>query len=114
MFAYFGLDPAVKQSGKFEGTEIHISKRVSRIARRVIHTIAINGIARNGSETNPVLRAYYLKKCQCKPKVVALGAAMHKVCNCIFAVLRDMKSFTVITPEEHQKQYLKSRAGLTA
>jgi len=116
MFAYFGLDPAVKQSGKFEGTEIHMSKRGSRIARRVIHTIAINGIgiARNGSEKNPILRAYYLKKCQCKPKVVALGAAMHKICNYIFAVLRDMKPFTVITPEEHQKQYLKSRAGLAA
>lgn len=25
LFAYFGLDPAVKQSGKFEGTKIKIS-----------------------------------------------------------------------------------------
>ena len=38
LFAYFGLDPAVKQSGKFEGTKIQMSKRGSAIARRVIHT----------------------------------------------------------------------------
>ena len=27
LFAYFGLDPAVKQSGKFEGTKVQMSKR---------------------------------------------------------------------------------------
>ena len=31
LFAYFGLDPAVKQSGKFEGTKIQMSKRGSAI-----------------------------------------------------------------------------------
>lgn len=62
LFAYFGLDPAVKQSGKFNGTKISISKRGSRIARRVIHTMALVSISknRNGSAKNPVLRDYYL------------------------------------------------------
>ncbi len=41
LFAYFGLNPAVKQSGKFEGTRIQMSKRGSAIARRVIHTLAL-------------------------------------------------------------------------
>jgi len=27
LFAYFGLDPAVKQSGKFNGIKINMSKR---------------------------------------------------------------------------------------
>ena len=87
LFAYFGLDPAVKQSGKFDGTKVNMSKRGSRIARRVIHTMALVSIAlnRNGSANNPVLREYYLKKCQSKPKMVALGAIMHKVCNIVFA-----------------------------
>ena len=31
LFAYFGLDPAVKQSGKFEGTKIQMSKSGARI-----------------------------------------------------------------------------------
>ena len=39
LFAYFGLDPAVKQSGKVEGTKVQMSKRGSAIARRVIHTL---------------------------------------------------------------------------
>jgi transposase len=116
LFAYFGLDPAVKQSGKFEGTRINMSKRGSRIARRVLHTMALISISknRNGSSKNPVLRDYYLKKCETKPKMVALGAVMHKVCNIVFAILRDEKEFQIITPEEHQKNYLKARCDFAA
>ena len=116
LFAYFGLDPAVKQSGKFNGTDVKMSKRGSRIARRVIHTMALVSIAlnRNGSANNPVLRNYYLKKCQSKPKMVALGAIMHKVCNIVFAILRDEKEFKIITPEEHQANYLKAKYGIAA
>ena len=116
LFAYFGLDPAVKQSGKFNGTDVKMSKRGSRIARRVVHTMALVSIAlnRNGSANNPVLRDYYLKKCQSKPKMVALGAVMHKVCNIVFAILRDEKEFEIITPEEHQANYLKARCDIAA
>lgn len=111
LFAYFGLDPAVKQSGNFEGNKIKMSKRGSRIARRVLHTMALVSITKNksGSATNPVLRDYYLLKCQSKPKMVALGAVMHKVCNIVFAMLRDEKEFEIITPEEHQMNYLKAK-----
>lgn len=111
LFAYFGLDPAVKQSGKFESSKITMSKRGSRIARRVLHTMALTSISKNkdGSAKNPVLRNYYLKKCHSKPKMVALGAVMHKVCNIVFAILRDEKEFKIITPEEHQNNYLKAK-----
>ena len=116
LFAYFGLDPAVKQSGKFNGTKISISKRGSKIARRVIHTMALISISRNkdGTAKNPVLRDYYLSKCQSKPKMVALGAVMHKVCNIVFAILRDEREFKIITPEEHQKNYLKAKCDIAA
>jgi hypothetical protein len=116
LFAYFGLDPAVKQSGKFEGTKIKMSKRGSRIARRVLHTMALISIGknRNGSAKNPVLRDYYLKKCESKPKMVALGAVMHKVCNIVFAILRDEKPFEIITPEEHRKTYSTVRCDIAA
>jgi hypothetical protein len=107
LFAYFGLDPAVKQSGNFTGTNVKMSKRGSSIARRAIFTISLVGIGstRKGTANNPVLREYYLKKCQSKLKMVALGAVMHKVCNIIFAVLRDAKDFVVISNEEHIKNY---------
>ncbi|WP_352169330.1 transposase [Proteiniborus sp. MB09-C3] len=116
LFAYFGLDPAVKQSGKFNGSKISMSKRGSRTARRVIHTMALVsiGLNRNGSANNSVLREYYLKKCQCKPKMVALGAIMHKVCNIVFAILRDEKEFEIITPEQHQMNYLKAKCDIAA
>ena len=107
LFAYFGLDPAVKQSGKFEGTKIKMSKRGSAIARRVLHTLTLQSIStsRTGEAKNPVLHDYYLKKCESKPKLVAMGAVSHKVCNIIFAILRDNKPFEIIKPEEHIKQY---------
>lgn len=116
IFAYFGLDPAVKQSGNFNGTKISISKRGSRIARRVIHTIALISISKkkDGSAKNPVIRDYYLKKCESKPKMVALGAVMHKVCNIVFAILRDEREYKIITPEEHQKNYLKAKCDIAA
>ena len=116
LFVYFGLDPAVKQSGKFEGTKVQMSKRGSSIARRVIHTLTLQSISisRNGEAKNPVLREYYLKKCDSKPKLVAMGAVSHKVCNMIFAILRDNKSFEIITPQEHIKQYNASKCDMAA
>ena len=107
LFAYFGLDPAVKQSGKFEGTKVQMSKRGSAIARRVIHVLTLQSIStsRTGEAKNPVLMDYYLKKCESKPKLVAMGAVSHKVCNMIFVILRDNKPFEIITPQEHIKQY---------
>ena len=116
LFAYFGLDPAVKQSGKFEGTKVQMSKRGSVIARRVIHVLTLQSIsiARNGEAKNPVLRDYYLKKCESKPKLVAMGAVSHKVCNMLFAILRDNKPFEIITPQEHIKQYHAAKCDIAA
>ncbi|HOT59695.1 MAG TPA: IS110 family transposase [Spirochaetales bacterium] len=103
--AYFGIDPSVKQSGQFEGTENKMSKRGSRLLRRVIFTTALANVRkkRNGKEHNPVLYEYYRKKCASKPKKVALGAVMHKLIAIIFAVLRDRKPFVLRKPEEHAK-----------
>ena len=116
LFAYFGLDPAVKQSGKFEGTKTQMSKRGSAIARRVVHTLALQsiGTSRTGEAKNPVLRDYYLKKCESKPKLVAMGAVSHKVCNIIFAILRDKKPFHVVTPQEHIKKYNAAKCDIAA
>jgi len=107
LFAYFGLDPSVRQSGNFTGTKNKMSKRGSRLARRAIHTIALVSIGKNksGEPHNHVLSAYYQLKCKSKPKMVALGAVMHKVCNIIFAILRDNKGFVILSPDEHRANY---------
>ena len=103
LYAYLGLDPAVRQSGKFNGTNVKLSKRGSRLARRVLHMMALNniGTTRNGEIKNPVLRSFYDNKCLSKPKMIALSAVIHKLCSIIFAVLRDNKPFEIITPQQH-------------
>ena len=109
LYAYFGLDPAVKQSGKFNGDKVHMSKRGSGLARRILHMVAINNLkVDKGTKTpvNPVIHGYYSDKCKSKKKNVAVGAVMHKICNIIFAMLRDNKPFEIITPQEHCERYL--------
>ena len=108
LYAYFGLDPAVKQSGKFNGNKVHMSKRGSSLARRILHMVALNNLkVDKGAKTpvNPVIHSYYASKCKSKKKNVAVGAVMHKICNIIFAMLRDNKPFELITPEEHCERY---------
>ena len=108
LYAYFGLDPAVKQSGKLSGDKVHMSKRGPCLARRVLHIAALNNIKvakGSGSPVNPVIYAYYTRKCSGKKKPVAMGAVMHKICNIIFAMLRDNRPFEIITPEEHCRRF---------
>ncbi len=108
LFAYFGLDPGVNDSGKFKGDRVHMSKRGSSLARRVLHMVAVNNLkVGKGTKApvNPVIYDYYIHKCTSKKKMVAVGAVMHKICNIIFAMLRDNKPFEIITPEEHCKRY---------
>ena len=108
LYAYFGLDPAVKQSGKLNGDKVHMSKRGSSLARRVLHMAALNNVKvdkGSGTPVNPVVYDYYTRKCSGKKKPVAMGAVMHKICNIIFAMLRDNKPFEIITPEEHCRRF---------
>ena len=114
LYAYFGLDPAVKQSGKFNGDKVHMSKRGSSLARRILHMVALNNLkVDKGTKTpvNPVIHSYYADKCKSKKKNVAVGAVMHKICNIIFAMLRDNKPFKIITPQEHCEQYFAAHPG---
>ena len=107
LYAYFGLDPKVRQSGNYTGSELRMSKRGSSYARRCFYILALQSVSlrKNGEPKNPVLRAFYLEKCKTKAKMTALGAVMHKVCNIVFAVLRDEKLFVFITPDEHRTQF---------
>jgi transposase len=112
LVAYFGIDPSVKQSGQFEGTQNKMSKRGSRLLRRVLYTTALASIRkkRDGKEVNAVLYDFYRRKCVSKAKKVALGAVMHKLVFIIFAVLRNKKPFELREPEEHAKTLNKKIA----
>ena len=108
LYAYFGMDPAVKQSGKFTGDKVHMSKRGSSLARRILHMVALNNLKLDKASKTPVNQViydYYTTKCTSKKKNVAVGAVMHKICNIIFAILRDNRPFEMITPQEHCERY---------
>lgn len=105
LVAFFGIDPSQKESGQSKSTDNKMSKRGSRILRRVLYTAAMANVRkkRNKELFNPVLFEYYNQKLVSKPKKVALVAVMHKLVYIIFAVLRDQKPFVLRTPEEHKK-----------
>ena len=114
LYAYFRLDPGVNDSGKFHGDRVHMSKRGSSLARRILHMIAINNLKMDKATkapVNPVIYDYYIRKCANKKKMVAVGAVMHKICNIIFAMLRDNKPFELITPEKHCERYAAEHPG---
>lgn len=110
LVAYFGLDPVVKESGNFKATQTRLSKRGSRIARRVLFRVVLACIRkkRNGEATNPVLRAYYDQKLISKAKKTAIGAIMRKVTNIVFAVLRDQQPFVLKTATQHIQEHNKA------
>ena len=115
LYAYFGLDPGVNDSGRFHGDRVHMSKRGSSLARRILHMAAINSLKVDKAiktPVNPVIYDYYIRKCDSKKKIVAVGAVMHKICNIIFAMLRDNKPFELITPEEHCERYAAEHQNL--
>lgn len=116
LYAYFGLDPAVKQSGKFNGDKVHMSKRGPSLSRRILHMVVLNNLKVDKSTkmpVNPVIHDYYTDKCKSKKNNVAVGAVMHKVCNIIFAMLRDNKPFEMITPQEHCERYAAKHSAKT-
>lgn len=102
--AFFGVDPTVNESGNFKGDRAKMSKRGTKLGRRVLFTVAMASIrrTRKGEAINPVLRAYYEAKILSKKKKVALVAVMHKLLHYIFAVIRDQKSFEFRSPEDHK------------
>jgi transposase len=105
LFAFAGIDPSVKQSGKFKGSKNRMSKRGSKLLRRALYLAAFCAIRKNrkGQLNNPYLREYYDKKLnEGKPKKVALGACMNKMAGYIFATLRNNKPFVLINPQSYQ------------
>ena len=83
--AFAGIDPCVKQSGDFNGTRVHMSKRGSPYLRRAVWLSATVTAFKD-----PAIYAYYQRKlAEGKFHLAALGHVSRKMVNIIFAVLRD-------------------------
>lgn len=111
LVAFFGLDPSVNESGKFKGSNNHISKRGTRIGRRALYAVALASIRskRNGLATNSILLHYYKENMNGKSKKVGLVAVMKKLLGYIFSVLKNQKSYEIRNPELHCKMYVENQ-----
>lgn len=95
LVAFAGLDVSVSQSGQFVGTKNKISKRGSPYLRRAIWTAA-----NRAAFADPALSEYYKSlRARGKHHLTAVGAVARKLCNIIFAVLRDNKPYSPALPK---------------
>lgn len=89
LVSYAGINPTVRQSGKFLGNQNRMSKKGSSYLRFALWQAAMTSI-----RFNPVLKAYYQQKLkEGKRPMIAIGAVARKLTGIIFALLRDNKKF---------------------
>jgi len=91
LVAYAGIDATVHQSGQFQATETHMSKRGSPYLRLALWQVASMCI-----QHNEELSAYYHKKRdEGKPHGVALGAVCRKLLIRIYVILKENRPYEV-------------------
>ena len=91
LVAYAGLDASISQSGEYEATYNHMSKRGSPYLRRALFQSALRA-----EFCDPVFSDYYQKKIsEGKHHLVATNAVARKLCHTIFAVLTKYEPYQV-------------------
>lgn len=91
LVAYAGIDPTVHESGQFEATEVHMSKRGSPYLRRALWLAA--SMARR---YDPDLKAYYQKKKrEGKHHNTVIGALCRKLLARIYVILQEERPYVV-------------------
>lgn len=110
LVAFSGIDPSVKQSGNFVGTKNKVTKRGSPLLRHALYIAATTSIRKEskGSQVNSVIYAYYQRKIETKTKKQALGAIMNKLLRIIFSVLKNQKTFQLISPAQQIEMYQRN------
>ena len=94
LVAYTGIDPAVYQTGEFEATQTHMSKRGSHYLRRALWLAAT--VAR---KCDPDLSQYYQRKrAEGKSHGTVMGAICRKLLARIYVVLRENRPYIVSQP----------------
>lgn len=91
LVAYAGLDASISQSGEYESTYNHMSKRGSPYLRRALFQSSLRA-----EFCDPVFSDYYQKKIsEGKHHLVATNAVARKLCHTIFAVLTKDEPYQV-------------------
>jgi transposase len=91
LIAYAGLDATVYQSGQFQASEAHMSKRGSPYLRHALWQAAFMAI-----RYDPELKAYYQRKrAEGKAHGTALGAVCRKLLVRIYVVLKEQRPYII-------------------
>lgn len=91
VLAFAGLDPVVKQSGRFAAKEVRMSKRGSKMLR-----YALMNAAWNVSLNNQTFNDYFQKKrSQCNYHYAAVGHVAHKLVRVLYKMLKDNVAFNL-------------------
>lgn len=91
LLAYAGLDPVIRQSGKFNARKTRMSKRGSKMLR-----YALINAAWNVSLNNETFKRYYDSKiAQGNSHYSALGHTAHKLVRVLFKLLNDNVPFAI-------------------
>lgn len=89
--AFAGLDPSVVESGKFKGSEHHITKRGSTYLRHALYQAANSAV-----RCNPVLKKAYLRKRkEGLTHKAAVCVAARKLVHILHSVVLNKKPFYV-------------------
>lgn len=91
LVAFAGIDATVYQTGQFEASEAHMSKRGSPYLRHALWLAATAALLHD-----PSLKAYYQKKRdEGKHHGTALGAVCHKLLARVFIVLKQQRAYVI-------------------
>lgn len=91
LVAYAGIDATVYQTGQFQASEAHMSKRGSPYLRQALWLAAVAALLHD-----PSLKAYYQKKRdEGKHHGTAVGAVCHKLLARIFVILKEQRPYVI-------------------
>ena len=96
LIAYAGIDPSVKQSGNFVGTQSHMSKRGSPYLRRALWLAAVVAVSHDD-----LFKYLFQQKMNAgKTYAQAMGYICHKLLNTVFAILKTGEEYKPVYPPQ--------------
>jgi transposase len=91
LVAYAGIDPTVYQTGQFQASQAHMSKRGSPYLRHALWLAATMAI-----RYDPQLRTYYqTRRAAGKPHGTLMGAVCRKLLARIYIVLKEQRPYVI-------------------
>lgn len=106
LIAFSGMDPSIKQSGNFVGTESHMSKRGSPFLRRAVWLAAVVAVSHD-----PLFKYHFQQKINSgKSYSQAMGFICHKLLNTIFAILKSGEDYNPVFPPDIDVSKLAEKA----